>query len=214
MPPKRYDDLSLLTLWPVAPDIDLAQYIYQFLTSEVGTQTEKEVYFTDSINSFPIHQLQELVNESNQSIYENIKINTALDLHELSSIIKKNTESLILKKIQNKKTNDLKPFQILSVINGLDVMFRSTLVSFTNEQAHLMLRDVMLRLRQVCNEYDCSPLTFKIILLFNRSDVMELLPKQRHSATHQQKKMKYNNAMEGNSVGEFVGKYYCDEVAQ
>lgn len=77
MPPKRYDDLSLLTLWPVAPDIDLAQYIYQFLTSEVGTQTEKEVYFTDSINSFPIHQLQELVNESNQSIYENIKIQLA-----------------------------------------------------------------------------------------------------------------------------------------
>lgn len=217
---KPYEELKLITLWATGHEATLAKYIYNFLVDEeLNTdspkgkeQRVKDVYFIDSIDSFPLGQFQSLVNETSQGVYDHIRINNCLNLDELHGLMKKITEGLVLQKIHNKKSKSFEPLEILCILNGLDVIFRSTTVNQPAERTNQQMRDIMLRIRQVCNEYDESPIIFKVILLFNRNDVIGLLPKERISRLQVQKKLKYSSMREGNSVGEYIGKYYCDEV--
>lgn len=217
---KTYNELDLITLWAAGHELTLANYIYDFLVEIEQRSEEKkdegthlrEVYFIDSIDSFPLRQFQSLVTESTKGVYDRIRINNCLNLTELHDLIKKITETLILRKIHNKKSDPVEPLDILCIVNGLDVIFRSTTVNQSADRTNQQMRDIMLRIRQVCNEYDESPITFKMVLLFNKNDVIGLLPKERISRLQQQKKLKYSSVLEGNSVGEYIGKYYCDDI--
>ncbi|KAL3241157.1 Csm2p [Nakaseomyces bracarensis] len=214
-----FDNLNLITLWATSHEYYLAQYIYEFLVTSESDNNEindgkrlREVYFIDSIDSFPLQQFQRCVDDTTKHVYDHIRINNCLNLSELQEIIKKITETLVLRKIHNKKTKEMEPLEILCIFNGLDVIFRSTTVNKSAESTNQQMREIMLKIRQLCNEYDETPITFKVVLLFNRNDVIGLLPKERISRLQQQKRLKYSSVMEGNSVGDYIGKYYCDDV--
>ncbi|EDZ71567.1 Csm2p [Saccharomyces cerevisiae P283] len=151
----EYEDLELITIWSSPTKDKLCQFIKQDLSKEhVVTQ----LFFIDATSSFPLSQFQKLVPPTlpeNVRIYENIRINTCLDLEELSAITVKLLQILSMNKINAQRgTEDAvtEPLKIILYINGLEVMFRNSQFKSSPQRSHELLRDTLLKLRVMGND--------------------------------------------------------------
>ena len=160
----------------------------------------KKLYYIDSVNSFPLDEFQKMVPIAmpiNKKIYDNVIINQALNLKELTDILTKIIHS------EKKKNTDTEPdlslssnHKILVIINGIDIMYQNSSMSDA-KQAHHQLNTSLLQLRQCSNSSDGN---FKSVML-SRDPLNNSI-----QSFNSQKRSRY----EGNSIYQFVSKFYAD----
>lgn len=210
---QRYDDLPNLLLWKSFNKTTLAKGLCDFIITNrnvnatEGTERNtadniimKKLYYIDSVNSFPLEEFQKMVPITmpiNKKIYDNVIINQALNLRELTDILMKIMHSE--QEQDSEKVPDVpspNSHKILVVINGIDIMYQNSSMSDT-KQAHHQLNTGLLRLRQRSNS---SSGFFKAVILSR-----DLLNNSTRSF-NSQKRSRY----EGNSIYQFIAKFYAD----
>lgn len=210
---QRYDDLPNLLLWKSFNKTTLAKGLCDFIITNRNVNTVennetnimnniamKKLYYIDSVNSFPLDEFQRMIPISmpiNKKIYDNVIINQALNLKELTDILTRIIHN------EKKKNTDTEPdlsltnyHKVLVIINGIDIMYQNSSMSDT-KQAHNQLNIGLLRLRQCSNSSDRF---FKTVIL-SRGALNNSV-----QSSHSQKRSRY----EGNSIYQFISKFYAD----
>ncbi|CCC68741.1 hypothetical protein NCAS_0B06570 [Naumovozyma castellii] len=203
---------DLITAWVSPKKIDLAKFISSALQDQPS-----QLYFIDATNSFPIREFQrETPVATNKDVYDNIRIITCLELEELTILVNKIIQTIQLNKIERQKKksqnnshhNDIQFFPDLKmrvIINGLEIMFKNTQFKQDSETTHSILRDILLRLRVIANESEGTQM--QTLLLFPKDEFKISVPV---GDTGRYKRMRSNH--NGNSLGEYVCKFYADRV--
>lgn len=213
----NYYDLDLLTISISPAKSDLAQFI-----SQVFTATQKRtLYYVDATNSFPLRDFQRIVKIGDNDIYDHIRITTCLDLPELSATVNKIVHILNLHKIerQQRRSGD-KPssaqgndagehVEILLILRGLEIMFRNTQMKCSPSDSHLLLRDLLLRLRSIANNCDKGASMLRTLLIFPRDEIFRYNSTKSESTNNKRLKV---NAISGNTLGEYVARFYADGI--
>ncbi|KAG0669007.1 chromosome segregation in meiosis- protein [Maudiozyma exigua] len=210
---QRYDDLPNLLLWKSFNKKTLAKGLHDFIITNSNVNTTKgtetnivnnitmnKLYYIDSVNSFPLEEFQKMVPitiPTNKKIYDNVIINQALILRELTDILMKIMHSE-QEQVSEKVLDVPLPssHKVLVIINGMDIMYQNSSMSDT-KQAHYQLNTGLLRLRQCSNS---SSGLFKAVILSR-----DLLNNSTRSF-NSQKRSRY----EGNSIYQFIAKFYAD----
>ncbi|EDO16700.1 hypothetical protein Kpol_1003p5 [Vanderwaltozyma polyspora DSM 70294] len=216
-----FDDFPLLTVWGSPSSLEIAKLISTTLNAQIENNTPLQLYYIDATNSFPLTQFQKLVpvNEDNKRIYDYIRIMTCLDLYELNRITNKMLQLISIDKIQKKqniKHRNKEPdslhntYGILVFINGLEVMFRNTQMKESQERTHLFLRDILLRIRAIANQpKDDNSIELRSIVTFPSNELNKSLNK---SSDNPAKRPKSINLIKGNTIAEYVTKFYSDRL--
>lgn len=209
---QKYEELPNILIWKSFNKGTLAKGLCDYIITNRNvhnTETEfimKKLYYIDSVNSFPLEEFKTMIPINmpiNKSIYDNVIINQALNLKELNEIVMKiiRTDKQRVVNEENIKQQTLKSPQItkdniLVIINGLDIMFQNSSMS-DSRQAHNHLNTTLLQLRITANRRTKS----------FRSVILSRDPLNSGTSTQQFKKRARN---EGNSVYQYVSKYYAD----
>ncbi|CCE62458.1 hypothetical protein TPHA_0C03050 [Tetrapisispora phaffii CBS 4417] len=227
----NFDNLNLLTAW--VPDSTTA--VTEFITKALLNSAESsapdiflKLYFIDATNSFPISQFQETIPicDENNHIYENIRITTCLDLNELLININKMTQLIAINRFKKQQKSDNSAKQsikdqqgicrsgILVFINGIEIMFRNSQIKSSNEKSHYLLREAMLKLRVMANQYTPSEeeTSLKTVLQFPVTEVFASTSKDLSQNKKNGKRMKNKQHIKGNTVGEYICKFYVDQI--
>lgn len=200
------EKLKLLTVWQCPHSTLLAELTSQFLTSNIDS-TIKQLYFIDSTDGFPLQEFQDLLPpQDNQQIYDNVRIMTCLEMDELKIILGKLIQTVNLSRIDCRKNKTASKSSVLVVINGLDVMFRNSMIKNT-QTAHSLLNELLLRLRMIANDEDGRD--FKTLLVFPKRELNSILDSTGGRPIKKPRTAVY---ISGNSIGEYVAKFYADQV--
>lgn len=161
-----------------------------------------QIHYVSATNSFPLrHFVQLLPVDQNKTIYDNIKILSALDMKELISVVRSLYQNIIRYTIS---PNEDTPYHWIC-IDGLQTMFRYTQLQ-DSEFSHRALNDVLLRLRLL--SYKCN--TLKITLLFPPHEIPEYIgysnSASNDNVTRRPKRFKRENT--GTMIGDYIWKYY------
>ncbi|QLL31424.1 hypothetical protein HG536_0B02870 [Torulaspora globosa] len=207
----QYNDLKLLSVWTSPARSDLAHFIYQTVANN-GNST---VYYIDATNRFPLKEFQQITSPNNKEVYDRIRIITCLDLAELAVTVNKVVQVLNMDKIHRQQRQSDKDetsaaenrTEILLVLQGLELMFRNTQLNCSPSESHLALRDLLLRLRAIANNTTSDSLILRTILTFPREELLKFMSR----AANDSKRLK-SSLINGNTLGEYVAKYYADIV--
>lgn len=222
---SSFQELQLVTVWSSPSSYEVAQFISKILSHHKGNSENTlplQLHFVDATNSFPIAQFKKIVpvSEETKYIYDNIRITTCLDITELNRTVNRMIQLISIDQLQrySRIKNGITDREadtasgtsgILLIINGLEVMFRNSQINESQEQAHLLLRDVMLRLRATANQPDGNnDLQLKNIIIFPSSELFRYVSNNNNT----KKRIKSNNTIKGNTLGEYVSKFYADEM--
>ncbi|CAI2035986.1 hypothetical protein SEUBUCD646_0I00470 [Saccharomyces eubayanus] len=211
----KYEDLNLIAIWPSPTRADLCRFIKEnLLNNNVITQ----LFFIDATNSFPLSHFQKLAPpdlSENAKIYENIRINTCLDLEELSAITVKILQILSMNKINAQKDTEdaaADPLKIILYINGLEIMCRNSQIKSSPQRSHELIRDILLKLRVMANN---ARAPIRTVLEFPKEQLLDyyFMKKNKTSAllpasTHSKRRRMKN----GDSLAEYIWKYYADSI--
>ncbi|AJP39344.1 Csm2p [Saccharomyces cerevisiae YJM1078] len=210
----EYEDLELITIWSSPTKDKLCQFIKQDLSKEhVVTQ----LFFIDATSSFPLSQFQKLVPPTlpeNVRIYENIRINTCLDLEELSAVTVKLLQILSMNKINAQRgTEDAvtEPLKIILYINGLEVMFRNSQFKSSPQRSHELLRDTLLKLRVMGNDENENA-SIRTLLEFPKEQLLDYYLKKNNNTRTSSVRSKRRRIKNGDSLAEYIWKYYADSL--
>ncbi|QLQ78938.1 hypothetical protein HG537_0B02850 [Torulaspora globosa] len=202
----QYSDLKLLSIWTSPARSELAQLIYETVTKDDNST----VYYIDATNRFPLKEFQQITSPNDKEIYDRIRIITCLDLAELAITVNKVVQVLNMDKIhrqQRQNDKDENPAEILLVLQGLELMFRNTQLNCSPNESHLALRDLLLRLRTIANNTASDNLKLRTMLTFPREELLKFV----NRSTNDNKRLK-TSSINGNTLGEYVAKYYADIV--
>lgn len=169
-----------LSLWiPRDFNEQCSQYIHDYLCEE----TTHIVYYIDSINSFPIHDLQRITKDT--TIFDRIQMITCLDMVELQSIV------LRIVKSGGEMEGKI-------IIHGIDTMMTNSTIQMSNnkDQIYKILNHILLQLR-------FYPIGSRII--------SEYTPTVGTAKRRRGNDKKWNDTRLDNNVMEYINKYYCDE---
>lgn len=167
-----------LSLWtPRNFNDQCSRHIHDYLCEE----KEHLIYYIDSINSFPINEIQEITTDT--TIFDRIQMITCLDMIELRNIV--------LKIIAEGKETRGK-----IIIHGIDTMMTNSTIQMSSNKDHTygILNQVLLQLRF----YDVGS---RIISNYSLRGV-----KRRRGNDK-----RWNSQDEMDNVIEYINKYYCDE---
>lgn len=204
-----YDDLKLLSVWVAPPRSDLAQFINRVVANNVNST----LYYIDATNRFPLKEFQQTISPSSKEVYDRIRIITCLDLTELAVTINKVVQALNMEKIQHQQKpsdndrTDGNRVEILVILQGLEIMFRNTQLNCSPSESHIALRDLLLRLRTIANNATPGSSILRTVLTFPREEVFKFGNRQAND----NKRLK-GGRVNGNTLGEYVAKFYADVV--
>lgn len=174
-----------LSLWiPRDFNEQCSQYIHDYLCEEES----HIVYYIDSINSFPIHDLQRITKDT--AIFDRVQMITCLDMVELQNIVMRivkggaDTEGKI-------------------IIHGIDTMMTNSTIHMSSqkEQTYGILNHVLLQLRfyrigsRIISEHKAT------------GGRNSSLTKRRRGNDKKWNGTRLND----DNVIEYIDKYYCDE---
>lgn len=201
-----YNDIDLLSVWLSPSPIQIVDTI----KNKFAGTAKNAVYFLDATSSFPLGEFQKAIPMSDKQVYDNIRITTCLDLQEALQIVNKVIQLLTMDKLQkqNSENDNDKPLEILILINGLNVMFQNTQIKEAASASHLILRDLLLKLRLIANNPQRDGSRLKSVLIFPKEEVSKYSPIHRDSSS---KRLK-TNAFSGNTLAEYIGKFYADLI--
>lgn len=203
-----YYDLRLLSIWMSPLQRDLAQFVRR----SVASSKKRTLYYIDATNSFPLQEFQKMVEATNTEIYDRIRIITCLDLSELSRTLNQVVQVLNMDKIQQQKRLRDKEegetnAEIILVLNGLEIMFRNTQMELSPSESHLLLRDILLKLRSIANNCEIGEPMLRTVLVFPREELLKL--NGSTSSGNKRLKTSFTNA---NTLPEYVAKFYADVI--
>lgn len=214
----KQQDLKLLTIWLSPSQNEIAHFIGDIFT-DLASHT---LYYIDATNSFPLRQFQHIVPAANTKVYDNIRITTCLDLQELSTIVNKIVQVLNMEKLkrhQNRNENDEPAAEqvqqhspsanIIVLVNGLEIMFRNTQIKESPTQSHLILRDLLLKLRVMANSYQKDISMLRSLFIFPREDLYKLDAIRQEKVKNKRPKI---SGIHGNTLAEYIAKFYADAV--
>ncbi|EJS43350.1 csm2p [Saccharomyces arboricola H-6] len=208
----KYEDLELVSIWQSPTKGDLCHFIKENLSNEhIITQ----LFFIDATGSFPLSHFQKLVPPNlpeNVKMYENIRINTCLDLEELSTITVKILQILSMNKINAQKSTDgtaAKPLKVILYINGLEVMCRNSQFKSSPQRSHELTRDILLKLRVMGNDENAS---IRTVLEFPKEQLWDYYStKTNKTLPMRNKRRRIKN---GVPLAEYIWKYYADSIIE
>lgn len=192
----------VLSIWVPKNNEILAKYIHDYLvdqndSGDNGANDTREgkknvVYYIDSINSFPIYELQNITKRSQKiEVFDQIQMITCLDMIELEHIIDK-----IIK-------DDAGDHSAKILIHGINTMMTNTMIQMNSNknQSYSILNKALLKLRY----YDSGT---RII-----SDDNKFFNNlTRYKRRRGNDKKSYSVKLEDRDIMEYINTYYCDEV--
>lgn len=199
---ETFEELSLITAWASPDPRDLARCM-----ASVVLNSNNVVFYIDAASSFPLPQLQALVSSDNAQAYENVRIQTSLDLDELNHTIKKVIQFSTMEKVQMRQKNNSQPRNILIVISGIEIMFRNSKATSPTTLHHTILRDILLKLRVEANHSDPEGVTLKTLILLPHTEC------QTSQSVSFTKRLKLAPNV-GNSLGDYIVKFYADRLVR
>lgn len=220
MSETEQNDVKLLTIWLSPSQNEIAHFIGDIFKDSAS----HTLYYIDATNSFPLRQFQHIVPVDNAGVYDNIRITTCLDLQELSTIVNKVVQALNMEKLkrhQHRNDNDERAVEkaqqhissadIIILINGLEIMFRNTQIKESPSQSHLILRDLLLKLRVMANNhnYNKDISMLRNFFIFPREDLYKLDAMRQENGKNKRPKI---SGIPGNTLGEYIAKFYADAV--
>lgn len=222
---SRYDsnngqlDVSLgdsapITAW-VPPDPGpVAQYVANTI---IDSDSDVIVFYIGASNTFPLHQFEKLVpKEQNVSkIYESVRIQITLNLNELSSTLRKILQFVSREKVTRHlaraKSNQQKGLSILIMISGIEIMFKNSKMSLPQDPHHTILRDLFLRLRVEANHSN-DQLILRTFVVLPLSECQKCQISLPSGSTTRYKRQRMTPTTLGNSVGDYIVKFYADTL--
>lgn len=214
--PKRvmdntdYSELKLLSIWQSPPQKNLAKFVRQI----IGSLNNRTLYYIDATNSFPLQEFQKIIAVEQKEVYDRIRIITCLDLSELSKTLNQVVQVLNIDKIQQQQRRKEKDgentnVEILLILNGLEIMFRNTQMECSPSESHLLLKDLLLKLRTIANNCEVGEPMLRTVLTFPKEELLKF--NSSNSQSHGNKRLK-STITNANTLAEYVAKFYADEI--
>ncbi|CAR25494.1 hypothetical protein ZYGR_0A00580 [Zygosaccharomyces rouxii] len=207
------DELDLVTAWAAPNPNSLAQYVANTIDK---SNSDVIVFYIDASNTFPLYQFEKLVpkDERGAKIYESIRIQIALNLSELNLIVRKILQFVSREKVARSLNKDTEQngLKVLLILSGIEIMFKNSRMSSPQEPHHMILRDLFLRLRVEANHSnDQFGLTLKTFLIVPLQECQrcQISPGTRMPNNKRQRMTPMNV---GNSVGDYIVKFYADTL--
>lgn len=212
-----------LVVWFPTDEESISRLMASFLISENDVATNRTLYFVDAMDRFPITEFCKIVPpQDNAAIYEKVRIVAALDMEELTAEIIKVAQFTQIAQSACLRDPAAGQPQVYVVLRGLDVIFRNTALK-DQSRAHLLLKDILLRLRMIANTDNCLVKTIAIFNAHQRPAGLVLssnttVPSTGNdsSSTPPMKKLRLdyragsiNNA---NSIPAYITKFYADRM--
>ena len=195
-----FEELKLITAWASPDPQALARCIANTILD-----SNNVVFYIDAASSFPLTPLQGLIPSDNKQAYENVRIQTSLNLDELNPTIKKVIQYLAMDKVRRRQESDRGPQSVLIVISGIEIMFRNSKSNSPTALHHTMLRDLLLKLRVEANHSDPRGVTLKSLILLPQTVY------ERSHSLNSTKRLKVAPIF-GNSLSDYIVKFYADEL--
>ncbi|GAV56067.1 hypothetical protein ZYGR_0AZ02390 [Zygosaccharomyces rouxii] len=205
------DDLDLVTAWVSPNPKSLAQYVANTIDK---SNSDVIVFYIDASNTFPLYQFEKLVpkDERGAKIYESIRIQIALNLSELNLIMRKILQFISREKVTRRlnKGTGQNGLKVLLILSGIEIMFKNSKMSLPQEPYHAILRDLFLRLRVEANHSnDEFGLTLKTFVILPLQECQRCQV-SRGSSIPNNKRQRMAPTVLGNSVGDYIVKFYAD----
>lgn len=202
------DDLDPITAWASPNPKSLAQYVANTLDNP---NSNVIVFYIDASNTFPLYHFEKLVpkDEKRDKIYENIRIQIALNLTELDLIVKKILQFVSREKVTRRlnKGAHQDMLKVLLILSGVELMFKNSRMSQQQQPHHTILRDLFLRLRVEANQSsDQFGLTLKTFVILPLQECQRC----QISNGSNNKRQRMASTVMGNSVGDYIVKFYAD----
>lgn len=207
------DDLNPVTAWISPNPKSLAQYVADTIDKS-NSNSNVVVFYIDASNSFPLHQFEKLVpkDETGTKIYESIRIQIALNLNELNLTVRKILQFISREKITRRlnKVPHQNGLKVLLILSGIEIMFKNSRMSLPQDPHHTILRDLLLRLRVEANHScDESGLMLKTFVILPLQECQKCqIPKESNVPNNKRQRMV--PTILGNSVGDYIVKFYAD----
>ncbi|CUS23964.1 LAQU0S13e00254g1_1 [Lachancea quebecensis] len=207
-----------VVLWFSSDEECISKMMATFLTTDSDEHSAKTLYFIDAMDRFPIAEFCKLVPpKENAAVYESVRIMASLDMEELFSVVSQVVSSTQMTHSARLRDPSVPQTQVCVVIRGLDVIFRNTALK-DQARAHLLLKDIMLRLRMMANT---DPLLLKAVLLFEAQQKPPggNLPGSKASSEgvpppSKRPRSEYRSGASANlnSIAAYLMKFYADRV--
>lgn len=213
----KINDLKILSTWS-NPSSDV---LLKFIVSVLQENNDIEVHFVDSSNSFPVSELQNVILQNKNlpnDICDRIRILVCLNLEDLKKASDKFVQMSNIRRIRQKQgkiimdniENDKK---VLLYVGGLDTMFRNTQLSDSLEETYLLLKEILLKLRLIGNQTILNEAYLRTMIGFPFNELSNTNNlDHRKSQLNNDNKKRIRKSLEGNTLGEYVTKYFADEA--
>lgn len=191
---RNLTELPPLSIWIPHDTLSLSNYIHDYLCKDY--EGKKILYYIDSINSFPLYDLQQITTQEESSIFDNVRLVTCLDLNELYNII--------LELIKTIKTNETSQDHILIMIHGMDTMCTNSSIQMGGNNSkgksiHGILNKILVMIRVKLYNHK-----IKTILLSERIHFPDIFGNRNHSSNRKKPRLEMTDM-------EHINRYYVDE---
>ncbi|SCV05457.1 LANO_0H07910g1_1 [Lachancea nothofagi CBS 11611] len=207
--PSESISADKVVVWYSSSEQSISATMADFLNDNGVTPSVRTLYFIDAMGRFPIKEFCQLLPpQENGALFENVRVMASLDLGELIDVVGKIAQFTQVARSAHSRDPVKSPSpQVLVFLRGLDVMFRNTALR-DQSRAHLLLRDIMLRLRMIAKSSTSTTKTIVLFPAFHNTNESSADASQPPSKKHKMNPSSLNN----NSLAAYISKYYADRI--